>query len=108
MSHARQIQSHTNRPGDRHGHTNGERREPIVMGTHTISNTATFQGWLESMGLDDVINNPCGCIFGEEPPPPTMPGQHRRTAKEQEEEEDANGFTNFFGLFGDGGGGGGR
>ena len=45
------------------------------MGTHTISNTSTFHGWLESMGLDDILLNPCSCIFGEEEPPPPLPGQ---------------------------------
>ena len=33
--------------------------------THTISNSSTFRGWLESMGLDDMFSDPCGCIFGE-------------------------------------------
>ena len=33
--------------------------------THTISNSSTFKGWLESMGLDDMFSDPCGCIFGE-------------------------------------------
>ena len=28
------------------------------MGTHTISNTATLHGWLESVGLDDFLANP--------------------------------------------------
>ena len=32
---------------------------------NTISNASTFHGWLESMGLDDLILNPCACIFGE-------------------------------------------
>ena len=31
-----------------------------IMGTHTISNTATLHGWLESVGLDDFLANP-GC-----------------------------------------------
>ena len=29
-----------------------------TMGTHTISNTATLHGWLESVGLDDFLANP--------------------------------------------------
>ena len=33
--------------------------------THTISNSSTFRGWLESMGIDDMFSDPCGCIFGE-------------------------------------------
>ena len=45
------------------------------MGTHTISNSSTFRGWLESMGVDDMIFDPCGCIFGEtEPAPVPIPG----------------------------------
>ena len=47
------------------------------MGTHTISNSSTLRGWLESMGLDDIIMNPCSCIFGEEQEPPPLPGQRR-------------------------------
>jgi hypothetical protein len=43
------------------------------MGTHTISNSSTLQGWLESMGLDDILLNPCACIFGEDEPPPPVP-----------------------------------
>lgn len=35
-------------------------------GTHTISNASTFHGWMESVGLDDFLENPCSCIFGEE------------------------------------------
>ena len=45
------------------------------MGTHTISNSSTFRGWLESMGLDDMIFHPCDCIFGDtEPEPVPIPG----------------------------------
>ena len=48
------------------------------MATHTISNASTLHGWLESMGLDDIIMNPCGCIFGEEDQQPVpVPGQRR-------------------------------
>ena len=43
------------------------------MGTHTISNSSTLQGWLESVGLDDILLNPCACIFGEDEPPPPVP-----------------------------------
>jgi hypothetical protein len=46
-----------------------------MAGTHTISNSTTFRGWLESMGLDDMVLNPCACIFGEiEPEPVPIPG----------------------------------
>ena len=45
------------------------------MATHTISNSSTFRGWLESMGVDDMIFDPCGCIFGEtQPDPVPIPG----------------------------------
>ena len=45
------------------------------MGTHTISNSSTFRGWLESMGIDDMIFDPCGCIMGEtQPDPVPIPG----------------------------------
>ncbi|XP_023327507.1 synaptotagmin-2 [Eurytemora carolleeae] len=47
-------------------------------GTNTISNSSTFTGWLESTGLDELLINPCACIFGEEPPPPPLPGERRR------------------------------
>jgi len=43
------------------------------MGTHTISNSSTLQGWLESMGLDDILLNPCACIFGDDEPPQPIP-----------------------------------
>ena len=50
-------------------------RKKLRMGTHTISNSSTFRGWLESMGVDDMIFDPCGCIFGEtEPAPVPIPG----------------------------------
>ena len=45
-----------------------------------ISNSSTFRGWLESNGLDDMILNPCGCIFGdgeEEQNQIPIPGQRR-------------------------------
>ena len=45
-----------------------------------ISNSSTFRGWLESNGLDDMILNPCGCIFGESEEEQTqipIPGQRR-------------------------------
>ena len=29
-----------------------------------ISNSSTFRGFLEANGLDDMLLNPCGCIFG--------------------------------------------
>ena len=53
------------------------------MGTHTISNTATFHGWLESTGLDDLLANPCGCLFGDDEPPPQpmLPGQRARMSQ---------------------------
>jgi len=43
------------------------------MGTHTISNSSTLNGWLESIGLDDILTNPCGCIFGDDEPPQPIP-----------------------------------
>ena len=44
--------------------------------SHTYSNSSTFRGWLESMGLDDLIFNPCDCIFGNiEPEPVPIPGK---------------------------------
>ena len=43
-----------------------------------ISNSSTFKGWLESNGLDDMVLNPCGCIFGEtEEPQIPIPGQRK-------------------------------
>jgi hypothetical protein len=45
----------------------------LFMGTHTISNSSTLHGWLESMGLDDILLNPCACIFGDDEPPPPIP-----------------------------------
>jgi hypothetical protein len=48
-------------------------KKVFAMGTHTISNSSTLQGWLESMGLDDILLNPCACIFGEDEPPPPVP-----------------------------------
>ncbi|CAB4064978.1 unnamed protein product [Lepeophtheirus salmonis] len=49
------------------------------MDTHTISNTSTFRGWLESMGLDDILTNPCSCILGpEEPIPQPAIGRRRQ------------------------------
>ena len=54
------------------------------MGTHTISNSSTFRGWLESMGVDDMIFDPCGCIFGEtEPEPVPIPGARPGTFNRQ-------------------------
>jgi len=46
-------------------------------GTNTISNSSTFTGWLEATGLDELLMNPCACIWGEEPPPPPLPGERR-------------------------------
>ena len=47
--------------------------------THTISNTSTFRGWLESMGLDEILMNPCSCILGQdEDQPVPIPGQRTR------------------------------
>ncbi len=42
--------------------------------THTISNSSTFAGWMESVGLDDFIRDPCSCIFGGEEEPIPIPG----------------------------------
>ena len=45
-----------------------------------ISNSSTFRGWLESNGLDDMVLNPRGCIFGdsqEEQNQIPIPGQRR-------------------------------
>ena len=45
-----------------------------------ISNSSTVRGWLEANGLDDMILNPCGCIFGdtqEEQNQIPIPGQRR-------------------------------
>ena len=45
-----------------------------------ISNSSTFRGWLESNGLDDMVLNPCGCIFGESEEQQSqipIPGQRR-------------------------------
>ena len=53
------------------------------MGTHTISNAATFHGWLESVGLDDLLERPCSCLFGEDPDDVEIPvpGQRRSTRR---------------------------
>ena len=52
------------------------------MGTHTISNASTFHGWMESVGLDDFLQNPCSCIFGdEEEHPVPIPGQRARMSQ---------------------------
>ena len=29
-------------------------------------------------GLDELLLNPCACIWGEDPPPPPLPGERRR------------------------------
>ena len=45
-----------------------------------ISNSSTVRGWLEANGLDDMILNPCGCIFGVPEESQTqipIPGQRR-------------------------------
>ena len=55
-----------------------QKNQKSAMGTHTISNASTFHGWLESVGLDDFLENPCSCIFGEEEEVP-IPGQRRNT-----------------------------
>ena len=51
------------------------------MGTHTISNTSTFHGFLEAHGLDDLFKDPCACIFGEDDDAPIpQPGQRNRAS----------------------------
>ena len=45
-----------------------------------ISNSSTVRGWLEANGLDDMVLNPCGCIFGESEETQTqipIPGQRK-------------------------------
>ena len=45
-----------------------------------ISNSSTFRGFLEANGLDDMILNPCGCIFGDSEDQPSqipIPGQRK-------------------------------
>ena len=50
----------------------------IMAAPRVISNSSTFKGWLESNGLDDMVLNPCGCIFGEtEEPQIPIPGQRK-------------------------------
>ena len=65
------------------------RAMPVVVGmrraTHTISNASTFHGWLESTGLDDIIKDPCSCIFGDDEDnefagqPVPIPGKQRKS-----------------------------
>ena len=58
--------------------------------THTISNASTFHGWLESVGLDDFLANPCACIFGDENDPANqpvpIPGQRAARARLQQQQ----------------------
>ena len=45
-----------------------------------ISNSSTFRGFLEANGLDDMVLNPCGCIFGDDEEQPSqipIPGQRK-------------------------------
>ena len=63
------------------------REEKEMSATHTISNASTFHGWLESVGLDDFLENPCGCIFGDEDDELAqqvpLPGQRSRAASQR-------------------------
>ena len=43
-------------------------------GSHTVTNSSTMRGWLESSGLDDILMSTCSCIFGEDEPASPHPG----------------------------------